>query len=703
MSLNLHRKVMTAITAAGLVAGVVYAAPLPVKAAVTHMVYGGGPVESITDNVAVYWGSSVQAQPYFASVPGFLQALSANTSYVASLSEYSTPTQPITSLARYVGAYTITPSNTATTLQDSDIRAELNSQIAGGHLPPPTSTKNYFLMFPTGTIVCIQTNICSNIAICSYHNPMTISSITFEYIVLPDESGAGGGCGTQTNAQLGTIMASTQLVNTITDPVPGSGWSEPLVGEVADPCSPSSTGSAGVLAGFTVTKWWSNALNACVLSNPNREPSLLAVLPAMANAAYGGYTTRSYIQDTGTAATTAAIIYFDASGNLVGTGDQSTIQPNGTWIVDQSNGHSVASGQAGSALVYSTLPLASFVNEFAPGSGDATSYTGINAFIGSGTTLFAPTIVNNAYGGYTTGIGLVNVSAALTNISITYRDGAGTLVKTQSLPGVAAGAYQGLFSGDPTLALPGGFAGTATITSSAGALAAVVNETGPGGQFSSYDAVPAGSTTLFAPAALRNAYGGYNTGMGIQNTTGTAGTVTIHYYDSSGTATGIIASIAANGSLGVYQGTNIAADGAYTATITGSVPIAAIVNEVAPSTTSAQQSTAYNTFASGSATLNLPLVESTGSDGWSTGEGIMNTGTVVANVTVVYYDTSTGAMLGTPQNISLQPNAFWGLYQPTGGLPSGDRASAAVHTLGGQVAVICNESSATSFMSYSGQ
>jgi hypothetical protein len=696
------RKVMTAITAAGLVAGVVFGAPLTAKAAGTHMVYGGGPVESITDNVAVYWGSSVQAQPYFASVPGFLQALGANTSYVASLSEYSTPTQPITSLARYVGAYTITPSNTATTLQDSDIRAELSSQIAGGHLPPPTSTKNYFLMFPTGTIVCIQVNICSNNAVCAYHNPMTISSVTFEYIVLPDESGAAGGCGTQSNAQLGTIWASVQLVNTITDPAPNSGWSDPLVGEVADPCG-SSTTTTGVLAGFTVTKWWSNALNACAVSNPSRQPALAAVLPAIANAAYGGYTTRSYIQDTGTAATPAAIIYFDSSGNLVGTGDQSTIQPNGTWIVDQGNGHSVASGQAGSALVYSTQSLASFVNEFAPGTADATSYTGINAFAGSGTTLFAPTIVNNAYGGYTTGIGLVNVSAAPTNVSIAYRDGAGTLVKTQSLPGVAAGAYQGLFSGDSTLALPGGFAGTATITSSAGVVAAVVNETGPGGQFSSYDAVPAGSTTLFAPAALRNAYGGYNTGMGIQNTTNTAGTVTINYYDSSGTATTTTASIAANGSLGVYQGTNIAADGAYTAKITGSVAIAAIVNEVAPSTTSAQQSTAYNTFASGSTTLNLPLVESTGTDGWSTGEGIMNTGTVVANVAVVYYDTSTGAMLGTPQNISLQPNAFWGLYQPTGGLPGGDRASAAVHTLGGQVAVICNESNATSFMSYNGQ
>jgi streptogramin lyase len=467
------------------------------------------------------------------------------------------------------------------------------------------------------------------------------------------------------------------------------------------PISTANSGPIDISTGSDRNLWFTE-------SSTNKigrlEEAPAAVLPAMANAAYGGYTSVAQIQNVGSAAASVEIRYFDSTGASVGSGDSITNLPiNGTWTVRQDNGHGLTSGQAGSAIVFSNQPVATFVNEFAPGGADATSYTGINPSSGSGSTLFAPAIANNAYGGYTTGIGLVNVGVGSTDVTVTYRDSSGAVVRTQTLGAVASGSYQGLFSGDAALALPGGFAGTATITSSVGALAAVVNETGPGGQFSSYDAVPAGSTTLFAPAALRNAYGGYNTGMGIQNTTGTAGTVTINYYDSSGTATTTTAPIEANGYVGVYQGTDIAADGAYTAKITSTVATAAIVNEVAPSSTSAKQSTAYNTFASGNTALYLPLVESTGSDGWSTGEGIMNTGTVVANVTVVYYDTSTGAMLGTPQNISLQPNAFWGLYQPTGGLPSGDRASAAVHTLGGQVAVICNESSATSFMSYNGQ
>ena len=398
----------------------------------------------------------------------------------------------------------------------------------------------------------------------------------------------------------------------------------------------------------------------------------------------------------------------------MGAGDAiNSLQVNASWTVRQDNGNSFPSVggdavQAGSAVVYSSQPIASFVNEFAPGNvGDATSYSGVQVPSGVGTTLYAPTIVNNAYGGYTTGIGLLNQGSSPTDVTITYRNGSGAVVKTQTVTALAAHAYQALYSGDAVLALPSGFAGTATITSSAGQpLGAIVNETGPGGQFSSYDAVPSGSTTLNVPVALNNAFGGYYTGMGIQNTSASGGTVFVTYYDASGTATAKSFSIAANGSLGVYQGsaTDGPAAGAYTAVIQSStLALAVIVNEVAPSSTSAQQSTSYNTFSAGSATLNLPLVENAGSDPWNTGEGIMNTGTASTTVTVSYYDAFSGAAIGTVQTQTLAPNAFWGLYQPTGGLPTGRRATAVVTTSGGQVAVICNESSSTTFMSYDGQ
>ena len=71
------------------------------------------------------------------------------------------------------------------------------------------------------------------------------------------------------------------------------------------------------------------------------------------------------------------------------------------------------------------------------------------------------------------------------------------------------------------------FAGTATVESSNGTVAAIVNETGPNGQFSSYDAVAQGPTTLAAPTTLNNAYGGYNTGIGLQNLSTSSANVTV--------------------------------------------------------------------------------------------------------------------------------------------------------------------------------
>jgi len=441
----------------------------------------------------------------------------------------------------------------------------------------------------------------------------------------------------------------------------------------------------------------------------------LAVLPAMANGAYGGYVTAANIQNIGTAPAIVRIAYFNQNGSPVGMGDAiNNLAVNASWTVRQDNGNSFPgtggdSAQAGSAIVYSSQPIAAFVNEFPPGSaGDATSYSGVQVPSGVGTTLYAPTIVNNAYGGYTTGIGLLNQGSSATDVTVTYHNGSGALVKTQTVTGLAAHAYKPLYSGDAMLALPDGFAGTATITNSASQpLGAIVNETGPGGQFSSYDAMPSGSALLNVPVALNNAFGGFYTGMGIQNTSASPGAVSVTYYDASGTPTVKNFSIAANGSLGVYQGspTDGPAVGAYTAVIQSStVSLAAIVNEVAPSTTSAQQSTSYNTFSAGSAAVNLPLVENGASDPWNTGEGIMNTGTGSVTVQLSYYDAATGASIGSAQVQTLAPHAFWGVYQPTGGLPSGTRATAVVTTsTGGQVAVICNESSGTTFMSYDGQ
>ena len=210
---------------------------------------------------------------------------------------------------------------------------------------------------------------------------------------------------------------------------------------------------------------------------------------------------------------------------------------------------------------------------------------------------------------------------------------------------------------------------------------------------------------------LNGAYGGYYTGMAPQNTTGTAGTVTVAFYDGSGThvTPDVTAGIAANAYLPLYQGAPgqgpPAAGTGYTGVVTSTVPVAAIVNEVAPPSAQPTQSTSYNTFAGGSPTLHLALVENAGSDGWTTGVGVMNTGSTTTHVTVTYYDAATGAALTPTQQTDLAAHAFYGPYQGAPALlPPGQRATAVITTgTGGQIAVICNEQAAYGFMSYDGQ
>ena len=431
-----------------------------------------------------------------------------------------------------------------------------------------------------------------------------------------------------------------------------------------------------------------------------------AVLPALMNAAYGGYTTVIFIENVSHLSQTAhiTITYFTADGIVAGVGDTNTGLPLwNQWRVRQNNGHSFATGGAGWGVVNSDQELAIFVNELAPGSGmDGSSYTSIQVPGGTATTLYAPTIVKNAYGGYTTGIGLVNDGANSATVGIDYRDQTGALKKHQTVT-VAANGYAGLYSGDPTLGLPDGFTGTATIVNTSQSptpLGAIVNETGPGGQFSSYDAVAVVANTLYVPAAMHNAYGGYNTGIGLQNTGG-AGSVTVSYYDASGTPSGYVTnSIPAFGYLGVYQGAvdgPPASDSGYTAVITSTVPLAGIVNEVAPG---GAQSTSFNTETAGSGYLNFAYVDTVGGPyGISTGLALMNITAATLNFTLTYhYNVSFVATY----SLSLPAHGFMGRYTPSDLQCCVAGIALALPDTPG-LAGIANEAGTGTLMSYNGQ
>ena len=238
-------------------------------------------------------------------------------------------------------------------------------------------------------------------------------------------------------------------------------------------------------------------------------------------------------------------------------------------------------------------------------------------------------------------------------------------------------------------------------------LGAVVNETGPGGQFSSYDAVPAGSTTLNVPVALNNAFGGYYTGMGIQNTSASAGTVSVTYYDARRTPTVKNFIHRRQRLAGRLPGKRHRR--------TGGGRLHGDDHEHGGAGGDRQRGGAFEHQRQAvdflqhvqrrQRDLHLPLVENAGTDRWNTGEGIMNTGTAS--------DHGAGQLLRHRHRSSHRhsPDCRRWRRTPSGAFtsrpadcPAGSRATAVVTTSsGGQVAVICNESSGTTFMSYDGQ
>jgi hypothetical protein len=197
-----------------------------------------------------------------------------------------------------------------------------------------------------------------------------------------------------------------------------------------------------------------------------------------------------------------------------------------------------------------------------------------------------------------------------------------------------------------------------------------------------------------------------------------AATVTITYSGQVGSATATQTytesfTVPAGGYVGDYNGrtdgnpvANPLPDQFHgSATIT-STPLVEIVNEIQ---TGQVPGTSYNTFASGSSVVRLPLVENA-LNGFSTGMAVENVGSETATVTITYADPSTGNQVGTSNAspLTLAPGQFAGIYQGPagdGGVPSGTRATATLTASGTgvQLAVIVNQRSNSSFMSYISQ
>ena len=314
------------------------------------LTYYGGRVNSATQVVTVLWGSGTYlpqvtstATPSMATF--YQQVL--NSAYVDWLDqEYNTvspsPAGNSTKTNQHIGRGSwsqqvqITPSTTASTIDDSKIQSELAAQIQAGHLPAPqhdaagNNITYYAVFFPHGkTITQGGSSSCVSGGFCAYHG--TVASVPgfgeIYYGVHPDmESGSGcdTGCGGASSAFGNyTSVASHELIEMVTDAevglatnnAPPLAWYDSSQGEIGDICN-ASQGSivGGDGQTYTVQKEWSNRSNACIVSETVTTTNNFSVAVSPSSQSVNAGSSVSYTVTTATTAGSAQTVSLSVSG-----------------------------------------------------------------------------------------------------------------------------------------------------------------------------------------------------------------------------------------------------------------------------------------------------------------------------------------------------------------------------------------------------
>jgi hypothetical protein len=293
-------------------APIIFAAP-----AGAHLSYFGGPVISNVQVVQILYGSgSYNAQVAGTATPSmgnfFADLTGTNSGYVNLLTQYNTPasggTNQTIGNGTFIGTFQIVPSaaNNGSTIDDSNIQAELLAQISAGHVPAPTTDAAgnvntlYMIYFPPGkTITQGGSSSCVGGGFCAYHGTTsnTFNSLNVLYGVHPDMqagSGCSTGCGNSSVFGNYTSVTSHELTEAITDAdvgiattfSPPLAWYDMTNGEIGDICNGQQGSYTANGTTYTIQLEFSNAANNCVLppppSNPNftlsASPSSLTVV-----------------------------------------------------------------------------------------------------------------------------------------------------------------------------------------------------------------------------------------------------------------------------------------------------------------------------------------------------------------------------------------------------------------------------------------
>lgn len=344
-----------------------------------------------------------------------------------------------------------------------------------------------------------------------------------------------------------------------------------------------------------------------------------------------GETTAYYIQNAGTAAATAQVVYRMDNGGVytfttpsIGPGKMVVVTPNNASV--PSTPSDASRVNIGSATATSTQPLAGTMLEYRQAEAVATVLKGTRALTSADfdDAAYAPVAKNDRFGRFT-GIQVLNVSGAPINITVTYRGSAAnnpaclnqTFVDTFN--GLASGTSKTFVNLAGQSNLVANCTAAATVTAT-GNFVAIVNESNTAANTVvagiSYFALSDNAKTTRVSAPLfKDRRFGFSTGLQIQNVGGSTATNVVATFVCRGnngsntpfTAISTPRTIPAGGAFlffkpatmpaGTFTGGNpFSLQGANCGvTVTGDQPLVAILNE-SPDTVGALDDNNYEGF-----------------------------------------------------------------------------------------------------------
>jgi len=240
-----------------------------------HLTAYGGARASAVQVVPVFWGSSVNSTTT-STIQNSLTELEISDLNAWLVKQYAMPQMNVQA------PITITPHNTATSLSQNDVQAELTYQITHGGLPGAGTGYHYVLHFPSTVTVAGQC-----VSWCAFNSrysyivgtpPFRVIKTVY-YSVMPDF--ATTNCGAPPNPFVPNCLFSEtnwynaftrtethEIIEALTDEM-GGGWqdrSQPSScgTQIGDLCN----GMSDTVGSTTIQKMWSNAANNCVTHGP---------------------------------------------------------------------------------------------------------------------------------------------------------------------------------------------------------------------------------------------------------------------------------------------------------------------------------------------------------------------------------------------------------------------------------------------------